>query len=80
MYFSFACLGRISARFAVRLAETGALTALMDLDTKQRERCRQAAGCGAGAGAGANVAPHDEIAMMCITVYALSLPRVSRRG
>ena len=78
MYISFASLGRISPRFAERLADAGALTALMRLDAKQREHCGQAAGCGPGTSDDA--ALPDEAAVVCVAVYARSVPRVSHRG
>ena len=80
LYIMFASLGGISARFAVRLAEAGALTALMRLDAKQREHCGQAAGCGADEGTRNNAALHNEAAVDCIAVYARSVPQVSCRA
>ena len=81
MFISFASLGLISARFAARLAEAGALSALMRLATKQREHCGEVqAGCGAGAGAGGDAAQPEMAALKCFTDYARLIPQVSRQG
>ena len=70
----FTALSRISARFAARLVQAGALTALHCL-AEQLKRCREEA----GASAATAIARTEKIVMDCLNAVAREVPRVSCR-
>ena len=70
----FTALSRISARFAARLVQAGALSALHCL-AEQLKHCREEA----GAAAASAIARTEKIVMVCFTAVAREVPRVSCR-
>ena len=71
----FTDLSRISARFAARLVQAGALTALHCL-AEQLRHCREEA----GADAANAIARTEKIVKKCFTAVAREGPRVSCRA